>query len=304
LSVNFSPESDGGWINPVELWFGNDSLELFREVGDRISPSISYQILSGGGRSVKEKIDISASLYIFLSKWIDLEIDDSYDEENICEIDYELIDFGNMDIHYREEMRSRYFALWKDAFDNDFVNLIDAVHSGDKEAIEKLLSTGIDINNIFDRDTPLSTAIQSGNLETVKLLVESGADVNLSNEKEKTPLMIAASYGYTEIVEYLLSQKADIEAKARLSETALVYAVEGNHIKTVELLINKGADIETKNSIGMPLINIAVGNRNKSMVSFLINCGANLNAKDNMFMTPHSYAIYSGFHEIARLLIK
>ena len=89
--------------------------------------------------------------------------------------------------------------------------LHDAVESGNRRAIRKLIALGADINakNEIDGYTPLHEAVESGILKTVKLLVKLGAEIESLDNNEFTPLLLAISHKKIKIIKFLISQGAN-----------------------------------------------------------------------------------------------
>lgn len=70
--------------------------------------------------------------------------------------------------------------------------VIEAVKSGDLQAVETLLRGGAHVNQQDDAGwTPLNWAAGKGDTSMVALLLAHGADVTLTGRDNRTPLMIA-----------------------------------------------------------------------------------------------------------------
>lgn len=84
------------------------------------------------------------------------------------------------------------------------LKVIEAVKNDDREAIEKLLADGADVNEQDEHGwTPLNWAAGKGDVETVKLLLEKGADITLTGRDMRNPLMIAKAASRKEVAEVL-----------------------------------------------------------------------------------------------------
>ena len=71
-------------------------------------------------------------------------------------------------------------------------SLIEAVKTGDMQAIEGLIRTGADVHERDEHGwTPLNWAAGKGDARAVALLLERGADVTLTGRDGRTALMIA-----------------------------------------------------------------------------------------------------------------
>ncbi len=75
--------------------------------------------------------------------------------------------------------------------------------------MEILLKAGADLNQGYDRATPLFMASQNGHAEVVEILVKAGADLNQGPDDGATPLFQASQNGHVEVVEILIKAGAD-----------------------------------------------------------------------------------------------
>ena len=98
--------------------------------------------------------------------------------------------------------------------------------------------------------TPLMNAAEKGDIKEVERLLSSGADVN-DGLPGITALHYAAARGHADVAKLLIDKGADVNAKVQVY-TPLLYAVldegrdvnEGRNV-VAKLLIDKGADIDT-----------------------------------------------------------
>lgn len=96
--------------------------------------------------------------------------------------------------------------------------LIEAVESGDFKAVEDLVSSGVNVNQVDERGwAPLNFAARKGDLYMVKLLVEGGADLYNVGQDKRTPNMIALAAGHSEVARYLL----EVESRTNLQKARL-----------------------------------------------------------------------------------
>lgn len=100
--------------------------------------------------------------------------------------------------------------------------LLLAVAGQDMNAIQKLLSAGVDINYRDDSNmTILGEAVLSGNAAIVETILARGADVNGRLDAGWTPLMLAASRNDAAVLRVLLSAGADRELISDSGQTSL-----------------------------------------------------------------------------------
>lgn len=97
-------------------------------------------------------------------------------------------------------------------YDQKQFSLVLAALLGKAEAVARLISQGVDINEpskfLYSHGTPVHHAVWSGSLETVKLLVEAGANLETrDNIYDGTPLGWAEYGKRDEVAAYLKSLK-------------------------------------------------------------------------------------------------
>jgi hypothetical protein len=88
------------------------------------------------------------------------------------------------------------------------VRLIEAVKSGDRDRVKKLLKEGVDIHQRAEQDwTALNFAAGRGDLEMVKLLVGASVDLKVTGRDRRTALAIAKAAERKEVVQYLTEKE-------------------------------------------------------------------------------------------------
>lgn len=154
--------------------------------------------------------------------------------------------------------------------DDDIMDMIDAVATGDELRVNELLNTGID-PNLTDAEgwTPLMWAAQSANNKVTQKLLEAGADPNITNYNE---------------------------------ETALDFAIYQNNAEVINTLILGGADPDFADSTGWTPLMTAVSNESVEAVKVLLEAGANPNLKDENQYTAYLYAVKYNYKELVDLL--
>ena len=124
----------------------------------------------------------------------------------------------------------------------------DAAKTGNLAEVEKLLASGVDIN---EKDAGFHTALywasDAGNLEIMRLLIKNGADVNAQNLTGRTPIMgaLLASQGallakQRDAVRLLIESGANVNLADDDKTTALDDAVRLNQSEVVDMLIKAG----------------------------------------------------------------
>jgi len=97
-------------------------------------------------------------------------------------------------------------------------------------------------------------AVESGDLASVQKLLQSGVNVNESH-KAWTPIMKAAEEGHVEIAQLLLDNSCSLEAVNKTGRTALSFAATPSMGRTaclpvLQLLLEAGANVDHKDSRG------------------------------------------------------
>ena len=185
--------------------------------------------------------------------------------------------------------------------------LFTAIDCKNKEVIELLLDSGVDINEPSALDKyPLSAAISSDDdVEMVKFLISKGAKVNVENKQGITPLDYAIDKNAKETVKVLVSNRANINSQGLLS-----HAVVEGRAEIAEYLLSKGADVNIQDSIGTPLyalLNLTLvwedENLKLKIAQLLISKGADVNKANEFKKTPIFGAAYNKEKEMVDLLL-
>jgi ankyrin repeat protein len=180
-----------------------------------------------------------------------------------------------------------------------------------KNLVKQLIDRGADVNVVSkNTNTPLQLiAIKEENLsDLAKLLIAKGAKVNVENRWKKTPLSMAIDRGNTELSELLISNGANVNIKEDRGDKdtiPLLLAISKNQGSIAKLLISKGARIDVKDFEGRnSLHTMAVSNfTNQEVMEILIAKTVGINDKDNKLNTPLWFAVETGKHDMAKLLI-
>lgn len=158
--------------------------------------------------------------------------------------------------------------------------------------------------------TPLIRAAARGDNEEVERLLRSGVDVNeISNnrgpqrELSRSALTTAAAFGHLDVVNSLLAAGAPIDRVVRGDATALIAATRNNHFDITQRLVALGADVnKTVRGDGSPLIAATVAN-NAEAVRFLLEQGADPDMSVKGDENPLYHAARNGNDEIMDMLI-
>lgn len=133
--------------------------------------------------------------------------------------------------------------------------LLDAIRSGNQQAVLQL-ATPDTVNRARPEGlTPLMLAARLGMVDTVAALLAAGADVQASDERGYTALFHAchdpdADQGHPAVVEQLLAAGADKEACIGFGVRPLMYAAGNGEAAVVQALLRAGADPLARNEVG------------------------------------------------------
>jgi len=157
------------------------------------------------------------------------------------------------------------------------VALVRLAGRGLREAVELLLSRGVDVNAATPSgERALAAASQYGHLDVVGLLLDRGAAADAADNEGQTARDRAARNGYSQVVKLLLS-KAAIGAKleARIS---LYDAAAAGAVSTVQELLAAGANPNGLNQHGFAPLAAAAWCARDDIARILLAHGANVEA--------------------------
>ena len=167
-------------------------------------------------------------------------------------------------------------------------SLLNAVKSGDREAVRTLLKSRADVNAPeADGTTALHWAVRADDLETARLLLSAGASAKASNRYGVTPLSLAATNGNAAMVGTLLKAGADPKAPLPGGQTILMTAARTGNPDAVKLLLGPGADVNARESTyGETALMWAVAENHPGAAKLLIEHGADINVRSNQLEYP------------------
>ena len=121
--------------------------------------------------------------------------------------------------------------------------VIDAVKSGNRDAVRALVAQRADVNQAeVDGTTALHWAVRADDGEVVELLLRSGAGVRVANRYGVTPLSLAAINGNAAMIDLLLKAGGDPNTTVPEGETVLMRAARTGKADAVAVLLARGAD--------------------------------------------------------------
>jgi ankyrin repeat protein len=153
------------------------------------------------------------------------------------------------------------------------------------------------------RTTPLLQAVLSGDRAAVQRLIRSGADVNAANRYGVTPLLLASQRGNSDLIGVLLKAGASVsaaEAKLAESQTLLMHAARTGNVAAVKALVAAGSNPnarETRTGTTAAIWAAVAGRADAIRV--LAEAGADLDVQSKITSYPHTQngVLLSGLEE-------
>lgn len=160
----------------------------------------------------------------------------------------------------------------------------EAAAKGDIEAIQRLLSGGIDINSVAtDNNTPLIRAVLKDQVEAAKYLLDHGAEVDKPRLPgwDYTPLCLVRSVAMASL---LKERGANVHAKLwGGTASILFYAKQHASFEVVEWFLKQGL---APKMIGQNKQNLLFFAKDPRIVAFLVKAGADPNHLDEFNNPP------------------
>ena len=177
--------------------------------------------------------------------------------------------------------------------------LADAVKHRDHDAVDRLLTSEIDLNAARgDGMTPLHWAVFHNDTELALRLMEKGADATAANRYGVQPLTLACQNGNGAIVAALLKAGADPDTKRLGDETALMTAARTGRAEPIKRLIQAGADVDAKDRKDQTAIMWAAAEGNLAAVELLLTAGADYTTPLDSGFTPFFFAVRAGHSDV------
>jgi ankyrin repeat protein len=162
--------------------------------------------------------------------------------------------------------------------------LIDAVKSGNHEAVRALLKNRVLVNTPEpDGTTPLQWAVRADDLPMAEALLAAGANPKAPNRYGVSPLELAATNGNPAMIGALLKSGADPTAIKPGGQTILMSAARTGNPDVVRILLERGGeDVNAREtSYGETALMWAASENHPAAAKLLIEHGADVNARSN-----------------------
>ncbi len=157
-------------------------------------------------------------------------------------------------------------------------DLHDAIKDGDMDTFIRLCQRGVDINEVYIRETAFTQALEAGHDSMACRIMKSPSfQVDAVNKFERTALFSAAKDGKYDMALTLLEMGADIEACDIRGVTPLGATAWYDSHKVAQLLIDRGANINQQDNSGETPLFRACSNVSTNVVEILLKNGADVN---------------------------
>jgi ankyrin repeat protein len=168
------------------------------------------------------------------------------------------------------------------------VSLIDAVKSGDRAAVRRLVAEHANVDAAeSDGTTALHWAVRADDRETAALLLEAGAKPSVANRYGVTPIRLAAINGSAPMIAALLDAGVNAESTNAEGETALMTAARAGSVDAVTLLAKRGAHVNAHEDwFGETALMWAAAENHADVVRTLVSLGAAVNARSTVKEPP------------------
>ncbi|TMW69794.1 hypothetical protein Poli38472_001950 [Pythium oligandrum] len=199
-----------------------------------------------------------------------------------------------------------------DASSADTSALLAAVRGGQREALERLLGTGVQVENVVDEngDSLLHVAATRGVVAVVRVILDTDGGMSLlekPNNDGKTPLHSACSVNKNaEVVAELLGRGANGNAVDNESRTPLHLACQAGARDMVESLVKHGVELNYLDRASESPLHYAAEKKAEDqdigILKLLLDAGASVSIAERLGTALHR-ATWSNWLEAAKLLL-
>jgi len=174
----------------------------------------------------------------------------------------------------------------------------------DASKIQKLISDGIDINQIDEKGrTILFSLVAKRKIEAIRILLNNGIDINIEDSYGRTVLAEAVSKGDGMMIRFLLDNGASVNHKNSSNRTILQdVALEGD-FKVFRILLNYNPDFNLKDNYNKTVLFDAVDGGNVNIVKEVIHNIEDINLTDENKQTVLYNSVLKEDTEVAETLI-
>ena len=165
------------------------------------------------------------------------------------------------------------------------LRLVEAVKTGNAEAVLALLKQHVDVNAPqADGATALHWAAHRDDVKTADLLIRAGARVNAANDLGATPLYLACTNRNAAMVNRLITAGANPNAALLRGETVLMECARTGDQGAVTALLAAGAHVNVAEPVyGQTALMWAAAQQHPRVVGALLEVGADVKARSRSY---------------------
>uniref|UniRef100_A0A3B4X162 Ankyrin repeat and EF-hand domain containing 1a n=1 Tax=Seriola lalandi dorsalis TaxID=1841481 RepID=A0A3B4X162_SERLL len=191
--------------------------------------------------------------------------------------------------------------------------LLQWVHEGDKEQIEKMVNLGVE--NLINLAEPqdgtgvLHVAVSANNRDLVSFLLSHGAQPNIQDKKGRTPIMLAAELGNDTILALLAQSHADLRLEDAEGKGVLFYCMypTKRHTRCLQLALRCQADVNNMSAQGTHVFQLMCEKASECtpMCLIMLDSGTDPNATNQKTgITALMEAAKAGSVQLVRAILK
>jgi len=220
------------------------------------------------------------------------------------------------DVHHRDDFAVSALTVAEASGASDIASLLRAagaspnpadllhaaIREGDRDAVNRLLAEGADVNGLDtgNYETPLMAAVRYRELEILATLLQAGADPSVEadgfDNGGETAIVVAAR----EDSPWALRTFLDTKARPQDREAALLAGCA--HPAIVRVALEKGARVNAKDERGVTPLACAAAAGALESVTLLLEAGADPHVKALDGSTALGRALEGGHEEVAAAL--
>lgn len=179
---------------------------------------------------------------------------------------------------------------------------VDAASTGDVAKVRELLSRGVLVDVLDNRDAPMGQtalmhAAKNGHIDVIRVLLSAGASVSARDKAVPTfpevahghqPLHYAVRNKNVAVAKVLLDAGADPNGLSSHAEPPLNVAIQHGNVEVVKFLLTRGAKLNlyVKNKGCFPPLCTAASAKQIEIFNELLKAGADVNAVNPLSQTP------------------
>ncbi|KAJ3427169.1 ankyrin repeat-containing protein [Anaeramoeba flamelloides] len=186
--------------------------------------------------------------------------------------------------------------------------IFEQIQNGDLEGIRETIKNGANVNEKYNKATPLHFACyNNSSFEIIELIVSAKPEIDSLSLNNFTPLHTACKFGCSsKVLKLLLSNGANPNARDIEYNCPIHFLCEeGSDLEKIKTIVEAGADIQLKNGDKRNCLHLcALCNSPKEIFEYFLINGANTTSVDSFNLTPLHYSVLHGTtNETIQLLL-